>query len=100
MRKLFLFLCLFFSFKNYAQGSLKKDSISIASYINEQKVLKKNPEVLVIEDKKWVDLIKNYSKAKEKIKEERISDSLKKKSLSLNDLFMMTKQPKKKLFLF
>jgi hypothetical protein len=82
MRKLFLFLCLFFSFKNYAQGSLKKDSISIASYINEQKVLKKNPEVLVIEDKKWVDLIKNYSKAKEKIKEERISDSLKKKSLA------------------
>ncbi|GGF27688.1 hypothetical protein [Flavobacterium limi] len=82
MRKLFFFLCLVFSFKNYAQGSLKKDSISIAGFIKEQNILKKNPKVLVIEDKKWVDLIKRYSSSKEKIKESRISDSLKKKSVA------------------
>ncbi|MCV2485563.1 hypothetical protein OD917_11545 [Flavobacterium sp. SH_e] len=82
MRKLFLFLCLFFSFKNYAQSSLKKDSVSIAGFIKEQNILKKNPKILVIEDKKWVDLMKSYSKSKEKIKEDRISDGLKKKSVA------------------
>ncbi|MFD2942198.1 hypothetical protein [Flavobacterium notoginsengisoli] len=81
MRKLFLFLCLFLSFKNYAQDSLKKDSISIASYINSQNVLKKNPKILVIEDKKWVDLIQSYSNSKEKFKTDRIYENLKKKSI-------------------
>jgi hypothetical protein len=67
MRKLFIFFIFFINFKNYSQiSSLKKDSIAINNYIKLQNLQKKNPEILVIEDKKWVDLIRNYTNFKQK----------------------------------
>mgnify|MGYP000039954326 CR=1 FL=1 len=61
MRKLVILFVFFINFKNYSQISfLKKDSIAISNYIKAQNLQKKNPQILVIEDKKWVDLIRNY----------------------------------------
>ena len=81
MRKLFLFLYLIFSFQNYAQDSLKKDSITISNYIKAQRLLNKNPEILTIEDSKWVQLINNYSNSKQKLINNRLLKKLKKESI-------------------
>jgi hypothetical protein len=82
MRKVLIFFVLFINCKNYSQiSSLKKDSIAINNYIKAQNLQKKNPEILVIEDKKWVDLIRNYTNSKQKLIEDEILRNLKTESI-------------------
>ena len=82
MRKLFLIVILVFYSKGYSQiNSLKKDSITINEYIKSQKAKNKNPDILVINDKKWVDIIKNYSNSKLKFKADQVQKKLVKKSI-------------------
>lgn len=82
MKKIFLFLILISFINGYSQiSSLKKDSISINDYIKSQKSKNKNPDILVINDKKWVDIIKNYSNSKQKLKADEFQKKLKKKTI-------------------
>jgi hypothetical protein len=83
MRKLLFFFVFLFCFKSHSQGSLKNDSITISNYITKQKKLSKNPEILVIKDKKWVDLINNYSISKQKLINNKLLKKLKNESLGV-----------------
>ncbi|MEN2402621.1 hypothetical protein GKZ90_0022725 [Flavobacterium sp. MC2016-06] len=62
---------------------MKKDSITISNYIKKQKLLSKNPEILVIKDKKWVDLINNYSNSKQKLINNKLLKKLKNESIAV-----------------